>query len=357
MIRTILNFFLTLVYDGKGICIPGETYGKKLPQHLVVLIPGEIPTTDYYFRGRLECYKSKTVRYVDTLCNSPEQVKIETGSLVMIVRRAPRTWLSSLLRQQDKLAGVVFFLDDDIPAACLAKELPFGYAFKTAWRFASTRRLLSRLCGELWVSTPELQRRYSRFSPKVLEPQYIGDSFAKHSFIQTDASVYFYHGSWAHCCEIEWLVPIVRRVQNTLPYVWFEIIGTDKVKRLFQNIPRVRIVHPMPWKDYLASADLVQYQLGLAPCFDTHFNKARSHVKLFDITRLGAAGIYSNVLPYKEKIVEGETGMLCDNDQDQWVDKITLLLGNPELRNVLYQNARKWCLQTKSLSSVEEMFS
>ena len=155
--------------------------------------------------------------------------------------------------------------------------------------------------------------------------------------------VYFYHGSWAHRREIKWLVPIIRQVQKHVPNAWFEIMGTDRVKRLFRGIPRVRVVHPMPWKDYIAYAGTVRYQVGIAPCFDTDFNRARSHSKVFDITRLGAAGIYANVTPYAEKVVHGETGLLCENVPDKWVAAIMLLINDQDLRKSLYVKAREWC--------------
>jgi len=259
-------------------------------------------------------------------------------SMIVIVRHAPLRWLE---HGRDQLSGVVFLMDDDIPAAAAACELPFFYAMKTAWHYARARRLLGRLCSEVWVSTPELARRYESSFPRLWEPAYVGASSTAH----TVAPVYFYHGSWAHRREIEWLVLIVGRIQETFPDAWFEIIGTDRVKQLFRGIPRVRIVHPMSWKDYLAYAGTVRYQVGLAPCFDTDFNRARSHSKMFDITRLGAAGIYSNVTPYAEKVVDGKTGLLCDNDPDKWVAALTLLLNDADLRCSLYSGARTGVLK------------
>jgi glycosyltransferase involved in cell wall biosynthesis len=203
------------------------------------------------------------------------------------------------------------------------------------------------LCSEIWVSTPELANRYARFSPRLLEPNYVESKTAGE-----EKSVYFYHGTWAHRREIEWLVPVVRQVQEAIPEAWFEIMGTDRVRRLYRGIPRVRVVHPMPWKDYLAYAGTVTYQVGLAPCFDTEFNRARSHSKLFDITRMGAAGIYANVTPYREKVIHGETGYLCTNEPDKWVAALTRLLNDEELRTSLCLNAREWCLKTWSNQTI-----
>ena len=339
MLRPLLSRVFDLMGGGRSLFIPGGKYAPRLPREVLVLAPGHIPTTDLYLRQKLAGQFGEKVRYVDSRCITPQEIVLGDDSLVVIVRHAPPAWLRSLEDQYGKLTGVVFLMDDDIPAAAMALELPFQYAVKLAWRYARCRRLLSKICSEVWVSTPELVRRYAGSSPKLCEPGYISESSAA----EVIPPVYFYHGSWAHRREIEWLVPIVNRVQETVPHAWFEIIGTDRVKRLFQGIPRVRIVHPMPWKDYLAYAGTVRYQVGLALCFDTDFNRARSHSKVFDITRLGAAGIYSDVIPYTGKIIHGKTGLLCANDQDRWAASIISLLKDQDLAASLYLGAKDWC--------------
>ncbi len=355
MLRALLYSLFNLLGGGRGLFIPNGTYDPQKPHEVLVLAPGEIPTIDLYLRGRLKTRFGVSVSYVDTLLTSPQQITLGDNSMIVIVRHAPTGWLSWLEDQRNRLTGVVFLMDDDIPAVATASELPFRYALKTAWRYARTRRLLGRLCSEVWVSTPELVRRYVGSSPRLWKPGYVcqsSPSFPRSSVGTTVATVYFYHGSWAHRREIEWLVPIVRRVQETVPHAWFEIMGTDQVKRLFRGVPRVRIVHPMPWKDYLAYAGTVRYHIGLAPCFDTDFNRARSHSKVFDITRLGAAGIYSNVIPYAEKVVHGETGILCANDPNSWVAALTLLLSDQDLRSSLYLGARDWCDNSRFSHSI-----
>jgi glycosyltransferase involved in cell wall biosynthesis len=336
VLRTVFSKALDLIAGGEGLFAPQCRYARP-PLQAVVLAPGAIPTTDLYLKRRLEGRFGDAVRYVDVLRSSPGEADSGDDALVVIVRHAPLPWLRWLEARRPKLAGVVFLMDDDIPAAARAAELPFRYAMKTAWRYARARRLLGRICSEVWVSTAELARRYAHASPSIVEPAYL-ESTAEGE----QAPVYFYHGTWAHRREIEWLVPVVKEVQQTLPAVWFEIMGTGRVSQLFRGIPRVRVVHPMSWPDYLAYAGSVRYQVGLAPCFDTPFNRARSHSKMFDITRLGAAGIYSNVGPYAEKIIADRTGLLCENEQDAWSAAIITLLRDEDLRRNLYHQANAW---------------
>jgi len=95
----------------------------------------------------------------------------------------------------------------------------------------------------------------------------------------------------------------------------------------------------------------VHYQLGLAPCFDSAFNRARSHTKLFDITRVGAVGIYSEGLPYQGKVIDGQTGLLVPNDSRLWIEAISKLLEAPlATRQAMYLNAVQWCGEDATLS-------
>lgn len=338
MLRGILADMFDFLGGGRGIFLPGGTYTGRSPRSIVVLAPGDIPTTSLYLKGRLEQRFDAPVLYVDGLKTSPAHLALEADAWIFIVRHIPLKWLKWIETQGQKPAAVIYLMDDDIPSALRASELPLPYAAKTAWRYARIRRLLGRLCSEVWVSTPELLRRYAVSAPQLWEPRY----YAISSPLERP-TVYFYHGTWAHRREMEWLVPVVRRVQEIMPGACFEIMGTTRVRRLYRGIPRVRVVHPMSWTDYLAYAGTVRYEVGLAPCFNTQFNRARSHNKIFDITRLGAAGVYSKLLPYNGKIVHGLTGLLCENAEEAWVKAITSLLQNEELRASIYRGAVQWC--------------
>jgi len=99
----------------------------------------------------------------------------------------------------------------------------------------------------------------------------------------------------------------------------------------------------MRWPDYQSYIRSVRYDVGLAPLHDTAFNRARSHTKLFQITRAGAAGIYSDVIPYSAKIVDEVTGVLRRNHRYLWVKSIIALLRDPQLRSSIHENAHIWC--------------
>jgi hypothetical protein len=306
---------------------------------VLVLTPGAIPTTDLYLLRRLENLNGMDVRYVNTFRDIPNQSLLSDGAFVFIVRYGPPAWLRLLDRAKDHLAGVVFLIDYDIPDVLRASELPRFYALKTAWRYLATRRLLSKVCDEVWVSTPYLKQKYAGVPTRVLPPLYLGTP----SRVKSQSVTYFYHGTGAHRREIEFLVEVVRRVQSRLDHVHFEIMGGRRTQRLYKGIPRVRVLQSMAWPDFLSYTSSVSHAVGLAPMLDTHFNRARSHNKLHDITRCGAAGIYSDNDVFRGHIRDGYNGLLCPNDPAAWVERICQLLTDEPKRAELYSNALANC--------------
>jgi len=97
----------------------------------------------------------------------------------------------------------------------------------------------------------------------------------------------------------------------------------------------------MDWETFFLDTSLGKVDIVLSPIFNSNFNKFRSPTKFFDITRLKAVGIYSNTKPYSDFIKNNQDGILLENNIDSWVDKISFLLDNEELRESLYLNALK----------------
>ncbi|HMV20325.1 MAG TPA: hypothetical protein PKL28_03185 [Rhodocyclaceae bacterium] len=298
---------------------------------------GHIPSCDYYFGASEGGSGGPQPEHQDLSRVRIEDIKFDSTCEIVIVRYLPRKHLHRLAEIRKSVASIKYFLDDDLPAAIRARELPFRYALKTSWRYARSRPILAQICDGIWVSTPVLAARYAYANPVVRPPSGLGEIGSA----STSGSAYFYHGTWAHRWEIEWLVPVVAEVQRKLSGVWFEIIGTDRVKELFHGIPRVRVVHPMPWADYLDYTRRTRFEVGLVPCLDTRFNQARSHVKYLDCSRMGAVGIFSDVPAYSGVVKNGINGVLLTNSRSQWVEAIIELLGSPDRRRELLEGMRR----------------
>lgn len=318
------------------------TYTHPCTGNLLVLSPGSLPTTDYYLAVRQQHTPELTWAYLDARAPSviEELDRVEPGSLVVIVRQAPRPVLRKLYKLRGVLGGVVWLVDDDIPGALWCRELPLGYRLRTGFRYWWQRSLLEKLCNRVWLATPDLQQRYPEVPTSVLPPlPYQVDR--EHGERE---SVWFYHGTASHRAELEWLVPVVRQVQQACTNMIFEVSGSKSVAALFSGIPRVRLLPPMSWPDFLAYTGRVSYLLGVAPLLPSRFNLVRSHTKFFDITRCGAVGLFSDRPPYRSALPAGGAVLLPD-DQQVWAAAIIDLLRDETRRMKQFSTAVSWCRQ------------
>jgi glycosyltransferase involved in cell wall biosynthesis len=306
----------------------------------LVLSLGITPSVYYYFQTRANLQNDVSIECIDVSTCDLQKLTVDKNTVAVINRYAGIRGLFWMYRHHHQLAKVAYFIDDDMPRAYRAAELSWWYGIKTTLKFQISWWVIRRIGGELWCSTQALANRFPKIEAKVIPPVCLP---AVNSNIE-ESPVYFYHGTWAHRHEIAWLVPIVKEIQKRFPAHVFEIIGNRKVKKMFAGIPRVRILSGMDWEKYLEYSEKVHYQVGLAPCFNTPFNQSRSHTKLFDITRTGAVGVYSNVSPYQDVIADGHTGILVENNTQDWVEAISKLLNTPaEERGQMHKNALIWC--------------
>lgn len=67
----------------------------------------------------------------------------------------------------------------------------------------------------------------------------------------------------------------MEQVLQRCPNVSFEIFGEHEIYKLYRELPRVSVLHPMSWENYLAYTKSQQADIGLAPLLMSKFNAAR----------------------------------------------------------------------------------
>lgn len=321
-----------------GLFSPRGKYDCDWSGELLVLSPGRTPTVDYYLAARLRRLQSASVRFVDASVEAPGAMQLGKGVFVVIVRHVSRGWLRFLRQERASLSGVAYLMDDDIPSAWLCRELPVDYRFWTTGRYMMIQGMLADVCDRIWVSTERLQSRYGRRGASRLGPM---EPELPRAAAPSGTRRWGYHGTRTHEREIRWLLPVVEAVQAAAPDHEFEIFGNARIARWFAHVPRVHVLPPRPWSAYLAHCRSSNLAVGVAPLLPGRFNAVRSWVKIFDITRCGAVGVFSDREPYAPGL-EGVGAALLANEQSLWSAEIVRLLANDDLRLACYDRASKW---------------
>jgi glycosyltransferase involved in cell wall biosynthesis len=302
----------------------------------VVLHFGDTPTLHYYWTSRFP-----HARYVDTASAQPDVSALRGASSVVLVRHVAPAWGKALRDASDSIPPVIYFFDDDIPGILRDPYLPFGYAFRTARRFAGLRRTLRATGAAVLVSCQGLAARYDLPESAILPPlpPVVPAAEAVEQEERGGGVTVFYHGTASHLREIGWLREVIEGVSARLPDTVFELFGDARVRRMYRRTANVRVVHPLPWAEFLARTGAARLDIGLAPLLDSPFNRCRSHVKFYDITRAGGVGVYSAGPVFEGVVRDGENGLLVENSTAAWVEAICRLARDRELRGALRARA------------------
>jgi glycosyltransferase involved in cell wall biosynthesis len=115
---------------------------------------------------------------------------------------------------------------------------------------------------------------------------------------------------------------------------------------------------PVPkYYDYLALAAELNWDIGLAPQWESEFTTYKFYNKLLEYTYIGCAGIYTRIEPYLGVIEDGITGLLVPNEVAAWRDAILRLLKDPDLRFRIATNAYEFVQAHHSRKVVAERYA
>lgn len=248
----------------------------------------------------------------------------------MVVRYLPRPWLAGLRQARRGGIPLVLLMDDDLLDPKVLQDLPPPYRRRLQERITNRRRWVPKLFDRLLVTSAPLARNYAGLGAEQLPLWPHASLLAPQPRLQLA-----YLGTSVHTQEFLWLVPLLERLQQRQPHTHVDLFGDLGINRLFRHLPRVRILHPMGWSNYLAETGSGRIDLLLSPLLESRFNACRAPVKTIDAARSGAVGLYSNRPPYRGFVRDGIDGLLLEDDHASWLAAIERLIAAPEERQRL----------------------
>ena len=92
--------------------------------------------------------------------------------------------------------------------------------------------------------------------------------------------------------------------------------------------------------DYPHKLASMPWDICVAPLWDSEFNRAKSNLRWLEYSALRIPTVASRVEPYSRSIKDGVDGFLAST-KTEWVDKISNLCQDPQLRTSIGNSARK----------------
>ena len=260
---------------------------------------------------------------------------------IVLIRYIPFNIFLYLIYLKRKSKKIILLLDDNLLDINIFSELPFLYKLKIFFNIYCYKFFFSLFINEVWVTNKLLAEKIKiKISTNQIKVKLLELNPKQHPLKKKLFKI-AYLGTSSHTKEFKWLKILFERIQKNRNDCLFEIYVNKKWRNYFRSIPRIKMIYPMDWETFYLDTSLGKVDIVLNPIINSNFNNFRSPTKFFDTTRLKAVGIYSNTKPYSDFINNKQDGILLDNKVDSWVDAISFLLDNKDLRRSLYLNALK----------------
>lgn len=149
-------------------------------------------------------------------------------------------------------------------------------------------------------------------------------------------------GSFSTIKHFETVLPALLKIKNIYKeQVYFKLIGDTNYLNKGLDIRGI------PWNSETEAKDLSELDIGIMPLPDNDWTRGKCGMKGLQYMALGIAAILSPVGVNNDIVQDGINGFLA-SDEEEWIEKISRLIEEKELRKKMGISGKK---------TVEEEFS
>jgi glycosyltransferase involved in cell wall biosynthesis len=141
-------------------------------------------------------------------------------------------------------------------------------------------------------------------------------------------------GGDSHLRDIAMIAPTLRRFFGRNPTMDFHTIGSD-----YRSAMKFPGRHTEWDRDIWTYYRTIDFDIGLAPLVDSVFNWSKSAIKIIEYGALGIPCIASDIGPYRDYVVHGETGFLVRHPHE-WGKRLYELSSDAAMREEMGANAK-----------------
>ncbi len=253
------------------------------------------------------------------------------------------------VRQMQLLQGkakLVYETDDD-----MMRVAPSGLPHLYDERMRDTVRQCIRLADMVTVSTPYLAEQTEPLNDNVvvlenhINAELITESERWQRELPEDRPLTVgWQGGTSHLMDMVDVAAPLREVLEAHPDVVMHFAGFD-----YSPLVKRECVwstwQENVWDHYRVTS---QFDIALAPLADHVFNYSKSHLKALEAAAMGQPIVASDLLPYRDFVVDGVTGFLVSTPE-QWKARLTDLIHDADMRREMgakaREVARQWTIQ------------
>lgn len=275
--------------------------------------------------------------------------KISEYDIVFIQREAFMTgsvFFEKALR--NKNVKVVYDFDDAIWLPNVSEN---NKKFEWLKNPAKTSELIS--LADLVIAGNSYLADYARkFNQNVnIIPTTINTDYHKRKNVNKDNRISIgWTGSHTTIQHFEYAVPVMKKLKKKFrDKIYFKVIGDEKYSNEELNIRGTK------WGLPDEIEQLSEIDIGIMPLPDDEWSKGKCGLKGLQYMALEIPCVMSPVGVNSEIVSDGINGFLAKND-NEWIEKISMLIENPELRKKIGTEARKTVIEKYSVDSQKEKY-
>ena len=145
------------------------------------------------------------------------------------------------------------------------------------------------------------------------------------------------------------LEPVFETLHQRFHQVKLKIVSND-----FYDSPSLPVVKK-PWKLEDENVDLISFDIGLMPLNDDLWSRGKCGLKIIQYLSVGVPVVCTPIGINSDIVQEGKTGFWAMNHQE-WVDHLSTLIQNPDLRHQMGLKGIETVEREYSLGVTSEKF-
>ncbi len=160
-----------------------------------------------------------------------------------------------------------------------------------------------------------------------------------------------WQGSPTHRIDLQQATPALHKIcrENKNVILIMMACTTDTI---LNSTPegQLILVAPVAIFNYHQVLSTIPADIGICPIHDIRFNYSKSNLKYLEQSINDMVVVCSNVENYKKTVIHGETGLLANNTEKDWYNKLNFLIENAEERKRMRENAKKFVIENYDMS-------
>jgi glycosyltransferase involved in cell wall biosynthesis len=252
-------------------------------------------------------------------------------------------WLAKVLRKK-----IIYDFDDAIWMANTVTPNPIVDWIRACWKIKYICRWSYKIAG----GNDYLCSYARKYNHKVFLIPTSLDTCKKFSQLKQHSGnkplTIGWTGSHTTMNYLNMIWPILQKLEAKYQFD-FLVISNKKPDFFLKSLKFLK------WNEQTEIADLLRIDIGIMPVFQDAFSQGKCGFKIIQYMSLGIPAVASPVGVNENIIEHNVNGFLCHND-DEWYEKLSLLLDSWSLRDELGLMGRKKIVETFSLKANEGKF-